>query len=84
MFLSPLFADCFAQVSGCRVELYNTDGAQGAARAAGLGGGIYADAAECFAGMEIIRIYEPEPASSGAYRALYAQWKEGLAEAIRK
>ena len=84
MFLSPLFADCFAQVSGCRVELYNTDGAQGAARAAGLGAGIFGDPSECFAGMEIIRTYDPDPASSNAYRSLYLQWKEGLADLIRK
>ncbi len=32
MFLSPLFAEAFATVTGATVELYNTDGSQGAAR----------------------------------------------------
>ena len=35
MFLSPLFAEAFATVTGAAVELYNTDGAQGAARGRG-------------------------------------------------
>jgi xylulokinase len=84
MFLSPLFADTFAQVSGCVVELYNTDGAQGAARAGGLGAGIYASEADCFRGMEIIRTYAPDHARTDAYGALYTNWKEGLVEILRK
>ena len=31
MFLSPVFAESFAHLSGCPIELYNTDGALGAA-----------------------------------------------------
>ena len=31
MFLSPIFASAFATTTGARVELYNTDGSQGAA-----------------------------------------------------
>ena len=41
MFLSPLFARAFADTSGAVVELFETDGAQGAARAAGVGAGIF-------------------------------------------
>ena len=41
MFLSPLFGEAFATVTGSVVELYNTDGSQGAARGAGIGAGIY-------------------------------------------
>ena len=32
MFLSPLFRECLATVSDTPIQLYNTDGAQGAAR----------------------------------------------------
>ena len=42
MFLSPVFAQTFADVTGAVVELYEADGAQGAARAAGVGAGLYA------------------------------------------
>ena len=78
MFLSPLFADSFAQVSQAVVELYNTDGAQGAARAAGLGAGVYASEAECFRGMTVIRTYEPDPSKADAYALLFDAWKDGL------
>ena len=35
MFLSDVFAGAFTNVSGCTLELYNTDGSVGAARGAG-------------------------------------------------
>ena len=38
MFQSPVFRDTFAGVTGATIELYETDGAEGAARAAGVGG----------------------------------------------
>ncbi len=78
MFLSPLFADTFAQVSQATLELYNTDGAQGAARAAGLGAGVFASEAECFHGMSVVHTYLPDPAKAPAYRQLFDAWKEGL------
>ena len=41
MFQSPVFRDTFAGVTGATIELYETDGAEGAARAAGVGAGYY-------------------------------------------
>jgi xylulokinase len=41
MFLSPLFGESLASLTGATIELYNTDGSQGAARAAAVGAGIY-------------------------------------------
>lgn len=43
MFLSPLFRDTLAGVSGATIELYETDGSAGAAKGAGIGAGIYKD-----------------------------------------
>ncbi len=40
MFLSPVFCQTLSDISGATIELYNTDGAQGAARGAGVGAGI--------------------------------------------
>ena len=81
MFQSPVFAQAFADVTGCQLELYNTDGAQGAARAAGLGAGIYRDTAECFAGLDKIQSIEPDKGGSEAYAEAYTKWEEGLAGA---
>ena len=40
MFLSPLFRETLAGVSGATIELFDTDGSVGAAKGAGIGAGI--------------------------------------------
>ncbi len=82
MFLSPLFAETFAATTGCKVELYNTDGALGAARAAGVGSGSYPDHRASFRGMNVVKTYEP-PRDSQAYLDSYAQWKDELGRVIQ-
>ena len=52
MFLSPLFRNTLAGVSGATIELYDTDGSVGAAKGAGIGAGIYRDNNEAFASLE--------------------------------
>lgn len=78
MFLSDVFASAFTNTSGCSLELYNTDGAVGAARAAGLGAGIFETPAQCFRGMEVVRSFQPDPALRQQYAEAYARWKAGL------
>jgi xylulokinase len=82
MFLSPLFAEAFATVSGAAVELYNTDGSQGAARGAGIGAGIY-DLNSAFAGLDSVRTVEPARTLAGAYAEAYARWRESLERELR-
>jgi xylulokinase len=79
MFLSKLFAKTFANCSNCLVELYNTDGAVGAARGAGFGVKYYTEIKDCFRGMELVSSVEPEKKNSERVRGIYQQWKEGLA-----
>jgi xylulokinase len=78
MFLSDLFSQTFSNLSGCPVELYNTDGATGAARGAGVGLQFYAGFKDCFRGMEIVRHIEPDENQSARIREIYAEWKTGL------
>ncbi len=78
MFLSPLFREAFATVTGARVELYDTDGAQGAARGAGLGAGVYRSMKEAFAGLRPVQTAEPDPAKKDAYGETYARWEQAL------
>ena len=78
MFLSRIFASAFATVTGSAVELYNTDGAQGAARGAGVGAGVYADAADAFAGLRAVQSVEPDAAAAGAYTEAYRRWVQAL------
>jgi len=78
MFLSGLFAEAFATVTGASVQLYNTDGSQGAARAAGIGAGIYSGAREAFVGLEPVKTVEPNAGLAPAYADAYARWAEVL------
>ena len=84
MFLSDVFANVFATTTGCLLELYNTDGAQGAARAAGVGAGVFSDFAESFKGMEIIRRIEPRSRLQDQYGEIYQIWKVHLSSVIEK
>jgi len=74
MFLSNLFGTAFATVTGTNVELYNTDGSQGAARGAGLGAGIYKDQREMFVGLKTTRTIQPDPSTAAAYQDAYQDW----------
>ena len=78
MFLSPLFRDTLAGVSGATIELYETDGSVGAAKGAGMGVGIYKDHNEAFATLEKLQVIEPKAADRAAYAEAYARWKEIL------
>jgi xylulokinase len=77
MFLSPLFAEAFATVTKSVVELYNTDGSQGAARGAGIGAGIYKEMQDAFVGLEPIKTIEPNNKLAPAYAEAYDKW-EGI------
>lgn len=83
MFLSPLFRNTLAGVSGATIELYNTDGSVGAAKGAGIGAGIYADNNEAFATLDRIEVIEPVEADRAAYADAYGRWKERLNEQLK-
>lgn len=78
MFLSPLFRDTLAGVSGATIELYDTEGSVGAAKGAGIGAGIYKDNNEAFASLDKLQVIEPDEAHRAEYLAAYARWKDIL------
>ena len=75
MFLSPIFRDTLAGVTGATIELCDTDGSVGAARAAGIGAGIYADHHEAFATLKKLQVIEPEVKNKAAYAEAYERWR---------
>jgi xylulokinase len=75
MFLSPLFRETFANVSQAVIELYNTDGAQGAARGAGFGLGYYKNRNEAFHGLSTNLIIEPDNKLVEKTKEAYHNWK---------
>ena len=78
MFLSPIFRDTLASITGATIELYDTDGAVGAARGAGIGAGIYKDNREAFAMLERLAVVEPDICEKQAYIDAYERWKQCL------
>lgn len=84
MFLSSIFRDTLAGVSGAVIELYDTDGSVGAAKGAGIGAGIYRDNNEAFATLEKLDVIEPNVAMSQAYADAYARWKHRLEKSMNR
>ena len=78
LFLSPLFRRTLASVTGATIELYETDGAVGAAKGAGIGAGIYKDHNEAFATLRHMATVKPET-DCAPYKAAYKRWVERLA-----
>ena len=76
MFLSPIFSQTLASVSDVTIELYNTDGAAGAAKGAGIGIGFYASSQEAFSSLEKLSVIQPEINRKSEYREAYQRWKD--------
>jgi xylulokinase len=78
MFLSPLFREAFVNMNEVTLELYDTDGSQGAARGAGIGVGIYSNEDEAFQSLSKISALEPGTRKIKQYKEVYAQWLSAL------
>ena len=82
MFLSPIFRETLAGVSGATIELYNTDGSVGAARGAGIGSGYYKSPTEAFSNLTKLETIEPDLSKKAEYEAAYGNWKSLLEKYI--
>jgi xylulokinase len=75
MFLSPVFRETLANITNAFIELYNTDGAQGAARGAALGAGFYRSPKDAFQSFAKVGEVSPSKEQEKANEA-YSSWKE--------
>jgi xylulokinase len=82
MFLSPIFREALAGVTGAVIELYDTNGAVGAAKGAGIGAGIYKNAEEAFASLKKIDVIEPDGLKANKYCEAFDVWKDCLVKAM--
>ena len=82
MFLSGIFRDTLAGVSGATIELYDTDGSVGAAKGAGMGCGFYKDHQEAFSTLKQLAVIEPDNSNRAAYLQAYTHWKSRLLQVI--
>jgi xylulokinase len=78
MFLSPVFTRTLADVTGSEIELYDTDGALGAARGAAVGSDIFKSFPEAFEYLTLKKRIEPDPSNADIYEDIYKRWKEIL------
>jgi xylulokinase len=78
MFLSPVFRDTLAEISGATIELYDTDGSLGAANGAGIGSGTYGSFSEAFENLNKRMVIEPSGTNSGQYQEAFQNWTKVL------
>lgn len=82
MFQSPILREALAGVTGTVIEMYDTNGAVGAAKGAGIGAGIYHSPEEAFASLKKIEEIEPDGLKADRYCGAFEVWKERLEKMI--
>lgn len=80
LFLSDVFTGSFVNSTQVPVEFYDGDGSFGAAMGAGIGAGVFKDAASAFSNR--IPVGSVEPKQQNEYEELYQHWKEFLNEKL--
>lgn len=83
MFLSPLFTEALSCVTGSEIQLYNTDGAQGAARGAAVGTGYYKSFTEAFSGLKVVGTVAPDLTKVEQYKDAYQKWLSVLNKELK-
>lgn len=83
MFLSDVFANAFVNTARTTVELYDTNGAEGAARAAAWASGYYNSREDAFRGLKKIQTLEPQPELADSYEEVYGRWREQLSHTVK-
>ena len=74
MFLSPIFTDALVNVTQVPVEMYDTNGAKGAALGGGIGAGIFSSIKEAMEGLKLLRVIEPNSLLKNLYEDAYNKW----------
>lgn len=75
MFLSNLFTEALVNATQTPVELYDTDGAKGAALAGGFGAGYFASLNETMSTLTHLETIEPKANLQNAYNEAFEYWK---------
>jgi len=82
MFLSTVFRDTLAEISGATIELYDTDGSIGAANGAGIGSGTFGSFQEAFSNLNKMMVVEPTHQHTDQYNDAYGKWCEVLEKCL--
>ncbi|CAH1000497.1 Xylulose kinase [Neolewinella maritima] len=82
MFQSSVFAQTVATLTGARIEVHNTNGAVGAALAAGVAAGLSPDLASAVGRQEVLTTIVPSEDQRSALEDAYQTWRTSLDVAL--
>lgn len=77
LFQSKIFSKTIANLLNCNIEIVKTTGAAGAAKASGIGAGIYKNLEEAIKTNEVEQIYQPSETNE-IYHQAYQAWENDL------
>ncbi|MEZ4883171.1 MAG: FGGY family carbohydrate kinase [Chitinophagales bacterium] len=75
LFQSSIFAHTIATLVDSQIDVVETTGAVGAAKASGVASGVYASLEEALKEVTVLRSYLPQKNDREAYRVAYVRWK---------
>jgi len=84
LFLSTVFRNTLAGITGAVIEIYDTDGSEGAAKGAGIGAGIYSGFEEAFKTLKKLEVIEPDTKKADEYLSAYKKWTCNLERFVNK
>jgi len=82
LFQSTAFATTIANLLNCDIQMIETTGAIGAAKASGIAIGQYATPEEAISTTPPIKTYYPENGSNKQYKDFYGEWLKDLKKLI--
>ena len=77
LFQSKIFSETIATLADCKIEIIETTGAVGAAKAAGVGIGIYDSVEEAMKNVEVLEVIEPNLVKVN-YELAFEKWEMAL------
>lgn len=81
LFQSKIFSMTVASMIDAEIDLYDTNGATGAAKASGIAVGVFSNAIEAFQSLKIENKYKPSN-KQDEYKSAYQLWKKDLINLI--
>ena len=78
LFLSKIFRESFVNSSNIKLQLFDTNGSEGAARGAALGSKFYDNEKDAFTTLEMISETTPDSQGKDKYLKEYHNWKKFL------
>ncbi len=82
LFQSSVFANTICALVDAEIQVVETTGAVGAAKAAGIASGIYSDLKDAFKEQKIVTQYD-RPGSNSVYHHGYRQWVSDLEKILK-